>query len=424
MALRNWIPWGKAFARGFRANGLSGIQSREQFLATIVRERSVADRNQHVFSLLLFNPGDPKANNVEVQHLAHILANRIRLADEVGWFDNKRIGVLLRFTSTDGAQTLADDICQAITAKASPPEYTIYIYPSKWFSNGNGHLEQLHFSDIHSEWKTTASEGFSESTKYSASEHSPSAMKQVTSGRAHQSEELADPLELPFLCLMPLWKRAMDVVCASFGLVVLSPILLLVALIIKIVSPGPVFFKQQRIGHMGMEFTMLKFRTMQLDTDTSTHKNHVKQLINGANNGNSENPMIKLDDHLQVIPFGKILRKLCIDELPQLFNVLLGEMSLVGPRPPLAYEVEEYLQWNYVRFDAVPGMTGLWQVSGKNQLTFSEMVQLDIRYSRKLTFWSDIWILLKTPLAIVSDIRDSRTPQKKQLIGKVLLENA
>lgn len=148
MALRTWITWVKEFARGRQANELSSIEPQEQFHATIRRERVGADRNQHVFSLLLFNIGDPKANSVEVQHLAHVLANRIRSTDEVGWFYNKHIGVLLRYTSTDGAQKLADDICQAIAAKALPPEYTIYSYPLKRFSNGNGHSGQLHFSDI------------------------------------------------------------------------------------------------------------------------------------------------------------------------------------------------------------------------------------------------------------------------------------
>ncbi|MGB2866514.1 MAG: sugar transferase, partial [Sedimentisphaerales bacterium] len=141
-------------------------------------------------------------------------------------------------------------------------------------------------------------------------------------------------------------------------------------------------------------------------------------------NGNSKSPMIKLDDHPQIILFGKILRKMCIDELPQLINVLLGEMSMVGPRPPLTYEVEEYLQWNYARFDAVPGMTGLWQVSGKNRLTFTKMMQLDIRYSRKMSLWLDIKILLKTPLAIVSQISDTLPSRKSERLIEELVETA
>jgi len=126
-------------------------------------------------------------------------------------------------------------------------------------------------------------------------------------------------------------------------------------------------------------------------------------LINGE--GGAEKPMVKLDDHNpQIVPLGKILRKTYIDELPQLLNVLRGEMSMVGPRPPIPYEVKEYRQWHNGRFDTVPGMTGLWQVSGKNRLTFKEMVRLDIRYGRRLSFLSDIRILVRTPYVILSEI--------------------
>ena len=412
-----WRSWREVFVRGSR---LSSIQPREQFRAIVMRERAGADRNQHVFSLLLFNIGDPEANRVAVQYLAHVVANRIRMPDEVGWFDDKRIGVLLPYTSADGAWKLAKDICQAIAAKASPPEYTIYTYPSKWFSNSNEHQDQLHFTDLSPEWKTIMSRDIS-TAKHADGGSNILGTQIASNDTTLSSGILARAIEPFFLNQLPLWKRAMDVVGALFGLIVLSPILLLVALIIKTVSSGPVFFKQQRIGCGGKTFTMLKFRTMQFGTDTSTHKNHVKQLINGANNGDSKNPMIKLDDHPHIILFGKILRKMCIDELPQLINVLLGEMSLVGPRPPLTYEVEEYLQWNYARFDAVPGMTGLWQVSGKNRLTFTEMMQLDIRYSRKISLWLDIKILLKTPLSIISQIRDTLTSRKSErLIGKLV----
>ncbi len=159
---------------------------------------------------------------------------------------------------------------------------------------------------------------------------------------------------------------------------------------------------------MGRSFKMWKFRTMKINSDTSGHQQYLAKLIKGsAYNENSAKPMIKLEDDTRIIPFGKILRKTYLDELPQLINVLRGEMSLVGPRPPIPYEVEEYLQWHKGRIDIVPGMTGLWQVSGKNRLTFNEMVRLDIQYWRKKTPWLDIKILLMTPLAIVSQIKDS-----------------
>ncbi|MHC4564490.1 MAG: sugar transferase [Planctomycetota bacterium] len=208
----------------------------------------------------------------------------------------------------------------------------------------------------------------------------------------------------------------MDIVGSLFGLALATPFLLVHTVILKIVSPGPVFFRQRRIGYMGRPFTMWKLRTMDVSVDTSAHQEHVSQLINGANNRDSGRPMAKLDDDPHIIPAGIILRKTCLDEVPQLINVLRGEMSLVGPRPPLEYEVHEFLDWQHRRFDAVPGMTGLWQVSGKNRLSFSQMIRLDIQYSRRKTLLLDLIILLKTPLAIACQIKDSLVlPRKQQL---------
>ena len=127
--------------------------------------------------------------------------------------------------------------------------------------------------------------------------------------------------------------------------------------------------------------------------------------------------MTKLDDTLEIIPFGRVMRLTCLDELPQLINVLRGEMSLVGPRPPIPYEVKEYVQWHNGRIDAVPGMTGLWQVCGKNHLTFNEMVRLDIEYCRRRSLWLDMKILLRTPLTVVSQIKDGLQECKSQAKG-------
>lgn len=404
-----------------RASSLDNVQPRERFHNMIMRERARVDRNQHPFSLVLFNVGDPKANSARVEYLAHVLANRVRLTDEVGWFDNQHIGTLLPDTSMAGAQRLADDIYQAIANKTSPPECSVYTYPAKWLSNGNGHSAQLHFSDFSPEWKTTTSRDFSAPVKQPDGGNRIFGTQQPSTNTTLTCGTLAQAIEPFFLHPLPVWKRAMDVVGALFGLVVLSPILLLATLIIKTLSPGPVFFKQPRVGRSGKVFTMLKFRTMKHGTDNSAHQQHMSRLINGEGSGR---PMSKLDNNGQIAVFGTILRKTSIDELPQLINVLRGEMSLVGPRPPIPYEVEEYSQWHYARFNAVPGMTGLWQVSGKNRLSFLEMVRLDTQYLRKLSLWSDIMILLKTPLAIFSDIKGSSVLQENRLLFKKVVENA
>jgi lipopolysaccharide/colanic/teichoic acid biosynthesis glycosyltransferase len=199
----------------------------------------------------------------------------------------------------------------------------------------------------------------------------------------------------------------MDVVGALVGLIVLSPLFLLIAILIKVVSRGPVFFSQERIGHGGKHFTCLKFRTMKMDADISVHRDHVQQLINSGAGDGGERPFVKLDssEDSRIIPLGHILRQTGLDELPQLMNVLRGEMTLVGPRPCLAYEAEEYLPWHRRRFDAVPGLTGLWQVSGKNKTTFAEMVRLDIVYAEQPSLWLDVMLLLRTLPAILVQIK-------------------
>ncbi len=153
---------------------------------------------------------------------------------------------------------------------------------------------------------------------------------------------------------------------------------------------------------------------MKPEADVSTHKKYLAELINNGDT-DADAPMIKLDDHNpQIIPMGRLLRKTYLDELPQLLNVLRGDMSLVGPRPPIPYEVAEYRMWHNGRFNTIPGMTGLWQVSGKNRLTFKEMIRLDIQYYRNLSFFSDIKILFTTPIVILSELIPNR--QKKNAL--------
>lgn len=203
---------------------------------------------------------------------------------------------------------------------------------------------------------------------------------------------------------LPLWKRGLD-----FCLILLvSPALLclgtVVALLVKLGSPGPVFFRQKRVGYKGREFTLYKFRTMHCNADTDAHRRHTQHLIK------SRDPMVKLDARKdpRLIPLGSFLRACGLDELPQILNVLRGDMSLVGPRPCLPYEFELYEPWQRRRSDAVPGLTGLWQVSGKNRTTFEQMIWLDIEYSRRLSLWLDLKIILKTIPALWAQYNDIR----------------
>jgi lipopolysaccharide/colanic/teichoic acid biosynthesis glycosyltransferase len=181
--------------------------------------------------------------------------------------------------------------------------------------------------------------------------------------------------------------------------------MLLLAALIKFVSPGPVFFRQERIGFMGRRFRIFKFRTMKVGAEVEPHQKHLTEIIK------SDTPMTKMDAQgdPRIIRFGSMLRSSGLDELPQLINVLKGEMSLVGPRPCTEYEYEQYQSWHKQRFRAVPGLTGLWQVSGKNKTTFNEMNTLDVYYAHHCSFWLDLRIMLKTGPVLLRQVREDRS---------------
>jgi lipopolysaccharide/colanic/teichoic acid biosynthesis glycosyltransferase len=199
---------------------------------------------------------------------------------------------------------------------------------------------------------------------------------------------------------VPFWKRMTDIAFAVALIILMLPVFGIIAGMIKSVSRGPVLYRQERIGFRGRRFSFLKFRTMEAAKTDSCHKQYLQHLI-ACSEGTCPPPMKKLDAcNPHIIPLGRFLRSTCLDELPQLVNVVRGEMSLVGPRPPIPYEVTAYRPWHSSRFNCLPGMTGLWQVSGKNRLSFREMVRMDIRYAQRITFWGDLAILIKTPFSI------------------------
>jgi lipopolysaccharide/colanic/teichoic acid biosynthesis glycosyltransferase len=200
-------------------------------------------------------------------------------------------------------------------------------------------------------------------------------------------------------------KRAIDFVASLALLALLSPLFLVIAALVKLTSPGPVFFRQERVGQMMKPFMMLKFRTMRVNTDHAIHYEFVSSFIKSGNRVASagKSGLFKIVNDPRVTSIGRLLRRTSLDELPQLWNVLRGDMSLVGPRPPLAYEVAQYQSWHRRRvLEAKPGVTGLWQVTGRSRTTFDEMVRLDIRYARTYSAWTDIKILLATPRAVFS----------------------
>ena len=203
---------------------------------------------------------------------------------------------------------------------------------------------------------------------------------------------------------LPVWKRSIDIICCVLALPFLAVLTVVMTILTKLVAPGPVFFRQERIGCSGRRFWIYKFRTMRVGSDTNGHQDYFKQLI-GTNA-----PMMKLDSRgdSRLIPGSKLLRASGLDELPQVINVLRREMSVVGPRPCIQGEYAAYQPWQRQRCEAMPGLTGLWQVSGKNRTTFEEMVNLDIRYGETKSFWMDLRIIVMTVPALIVQIYDTR----------------
>jgi len=202
-------------------------------------------------------------------------------------------------------------------------------------------------------------------------------------------------------------KRAIDIVVGSLALLFLLPLICLIALLIKATSEGPILFRQERLGQFGRKFTFLKFRSMHVNTDDAIHREYIRKLItenrpSEVTSGKADGAVFKIRNDPRITPVGRFLRKTSLDELPQLFNVLRGDMSLVGPRPPIPYEFENYDIWHRYRLLRVkPGITGLWQITGRSSTTFDDMVRLDLKYIREWSVWLDIKILLLTPWAVI-----------------------
>lgn len=309
-----------------------------------------------------------------MDQIARHVDEEMRSIDEMGWLDRRSIGVLLPSTGLRGAQRFASRVSDSLLRLSPRPPWKAFTYPSEWFprngGSGNGDRDRAFSS---------GGEG------------------QDRSPRPPRPDWISDVVGSLFSFSIPAWKRWFDVILSTIFIILSSPLLLVMAMYIKCVSPGRILFKQDRVGYRGKVFSFLKFRTMHENSNPGQHREYLRELIKGGK------PMEKLDGgtDTRIIPGGRILRKACLDELPQLFNVLRGDMSLVGPRPCIPYEAQEYLRWHTHRFDIQPGMTGLWQVSGKNKLSFAQMVRLDITYARNMSILLDLKILFLTIPTII-----------------------
>lgn len=376
------LPWFDLNPYGYQL-----VMESEDFEAIINRECLRSNRFKQNFSLVTFKI---KENDTASDHLLQILAKRLRTSDVAGRLNRQYIGVLLSNTSSrHAASCFVENIYKMISQQEmSLPEHHIHIYPNEW--HGDGY-------DLNAD----------KSVDY---QHYISNYKEIEAANLSDMEIANMPhLGALFPMGMPWWKRAIDLIGGTLGLLVLLPLLIMVSIYIKIVSPGPLFFRQPRAGYLGKSFTIWKFRTMKVNANVAEHQKYISELLKNGK------PMYKLEDFdPQIIPHGNALRKTGIDELPQLINVLRGEMSLVGPRPDVFYAIKNYKSWYHARSDAYPGLTGLWQVSGKNNVSYEEMMRLDIRYAHNISFWLDVKILLLTPITIIQQVLERLKSRKKQ----------
>lgn len=326
------------------------------FLEQLRVERYRAQRSGTPLSILLLTQDKYSTSHISDQ--LKMLRTIIRETDSVGYIDQNTIGVLLPYTDQNGAKKIINKIMGSYIN----PQFSIATstFPDEVFEN------LVKIGCVSSDVLKLMLE---DSIKHS-------------------------PLSLAM-------KRAFDILASTLGLLALSPLMLIVAVLVKTSSPGPVIFRQKRLGSKGIPFTFYKFRSMRSDTCDKIHREFVLKLIDGnhsaINNGNNENPLYKMKADPRVTKVGRFIRKTSIDELPQLFNVLKGDMSLVGPRPPLSYEAEKYQSWHLRRIlEMKPGITGLWQVEGRSRTGFDDAVRLDVRYLQTWSFMLDLKILFKT----------------------------
>ncbi len=396
-------------------------------------ERQRSDRSGNPLSYLLINMPFDSKNLREIpesryyqflKKLMILVSENTRDSDLKYIFDKFKIGILLLDTPLDGAKKFIEKISSRLIHDLERSRHIEEIILIQSISISSYPLNQVKkFNKIEGTPIVLKNLEFAEKSKYNYS-HSNSDVNFVSNSQIQFNWE-AVPVNDGALAISTvllkdlfertkeftyydLFKRVIDLIGSSVGILILSPAMLLISIFIKISSKGPILFKQKRVGFLGKQFTFIKFRTMRQNNNSEIHKNYVTKLIQGnnseVNGGSNLNPVFKIQHDPRVTKIGKFLRKTSLDELPQLFNVLTGSMSLVGPRPPIPYEVEVYKNWHYRRIlEVKPGITGLWQVYGRSKTTFDDMVRLDLKYVNNRAALLDIKIILKTFKLIFKD---------------------
>ena len=351
------------------------LLSEDAFISMLYLERRRAERTQKRFVLVLVDvskvfSGGQKSR--KVQQISAELSNTTRETDVIGWYlDNNLIGII----GTELGEATPKLIQERFLEKLR-----VVLNKTVGEDKSSGCSVSFHF--------------FPEDSAEDAEDHSANIA--LYPEFSHKEKRKKFSLGI---------KRAIDVLGSAAALVVLAPLFVVIATAIKWTSKGPVLFRQDRLGQYGKKFRVLKFRSMRTDCDSKIHEAYVNQFIagqvDGLSAGNSKTPVYKIQADPRITNVGRFLRKTSLDELPQFYNVLVGDMSLVGPRPPVEYEFKAYEAWHRRRvLEIKPGITGLWQVYGRSKTTFNEMVRLDLHYSRNWSIWLDLKILLDTPGAV------------------------
>jgi lipopolysaccharide/colanic/teichoic acid biosynthesis glycosyltransferase len=340
------------------------------FVQMLRFERRRTERSGKQFMLVLISGEDFKAESsgTLVSNLVSALSSTTRETDVLGWYDRDvTLGLLMTeigVVDSSVINTIIGKISIAVQKAVSPEKYrqltlTYRVFPHEVSKPSDKEGDSLLYPDL--------------------SRRQPS----------HRQS-----------CIL---KRVIDICGSSFAILVFLPAFVIIALLVKLTSNGPVLFCQKRVGRYGREFNFYKFRTMNVDNDPKIHREYVAKLIAGDRDSAQGKGVYKLVNDPRVTPLGRFLRRTSLDELPQFVNVLRNDMSLVGPRPPLPYEFERYKLWHKRRvLELKPGLTGLWQVTGRSRTTFDEMVRMDLRYENIRSLWVDLKILIQTPTAMFS----------------------
>jgi lipopolysaccharide/colanic/teichoic acid biosynthesis glycosyltransferase len=352
MFLTRLVSAFRKFRTGLREDGLRDLPDPAHMNKVLERERTRADRTGNTLSVLVFLPAKREPGKA-LACLVRVLRGRLRSTDEVGWLDEARLCAVLPDTPTAGAWKVVEDVSLSLPAGVTPPRCIVYSYPGDW------------------EAQTEPAE------------------KPVEEPVSRPATALEGLLLRP----MPAWKRTLDVVGALAGLLLLAPLLAAIVIAIKLTSRGPILFRQRRSGRGGLPFTMYKFRTMVVGAEAQKAQLRVCSEQDG--------PAFKLKDDPRVTRLGRLLRQTSLDELPQLFNVLRGEMSLVGPRPLPCDESQACVGWQRRRLDVTPGLTCIWQVRGRCRVSFADWVRMDVRYIRQRSLWQDLKLIVLTVPAVL-----------------------